>query len=248
MDMPGVLINYNNMKEKNFKLTKKTIMWGEHTLYRIKCIKDIPYHGVKVGDLGGYVEDEDNLHDNAWIYGKAKVYDAAKVSGNVQVFGNAEVYGNAQVFDYAKVSGNANVYGNVKVYDNACVYGNANVYNNAKVFGNANVYENSRVYDNAQVFGNARVYGNSKVYKDAKVSGHAKVSDTAEVIKGCIYMDIQWPITITHNHIKIGCKFIEIEGWQNYLQENWEKYGVKHYQPIETVIDLAKLLKEEEVI
>lgn len=86
-----------------------------HILYRIRALKD--FGNVKAGDIGGYIEREENLsqegtcwiYDNAWVRGNAKVYDNAKV------FGNAKVYGSAWVGGNAWVCGDARVYGNAKI-------------------------------------------------------------------------------------------------------------------------------------
>lgn len=104
---------------KKFELTNETKTICGKTLFRIKAL--ISFGNVSAGDLGGFIEKEENLSHSgrAWVYGDAKVY------------GDAEVYGNARVY------GNAWVYGNAQVYDNACVYGNAWVYDNAKVCGDA---------------------------------------------------------------------------------------------------------------
>ena len=51
---------------KHFKLrTDLTIEVGGKTLCRIEATKDIERFGVKAGDLGGYIEKEDNLSGNA---------------------------------------------------------------------------------------------------------------------------------------------------------------------------------------
>ena len=103
---------------KRFKLrTDLTIEVGEKTLYRIEATKDIERFGVKAGDLGGYIEKEDNLSGIAWVSGNAKVYGNAMVSEYAFVSGEAKVYGDA------KVSGDAEVYGNAKVSGDDEVYG-----------------------------------------------------------------------------------------------------------------------------
>ena len=38
-----------------------------HILHRIQADRDIPFHGVKVGDVGGWVEKPNNLQDDAWV-------------------------------------------------------------------------------------------------------------------------------------------------------------------------------------
>lgn len=77
---------------KKYELLKDDtkIMLGR-TLYRIKALRD--FDDVTKGDLGGYIESENNLShfDNAWVY------DNARVSGKAKVYGNAWVSGKAQV-------------------------------------------------------------------------------------------------------------------------------------------------------
>ena len=129
---------------KKFKLTSEFIVdISGVKLFRIKAL--IEFGNVKAGDLGGYIEKEENLSHmgNAWVSGNAQVSgDAwvsgnARVSGDAQVFGDARVSGNAQVFGDAQVSGNARVFGNARVSGNAQVSGNARVFGDARVFGNA---------------------------------------------------------------------------------------------------------------
>ena len=82
---------------KKFELTSEfvTNVFGVK-LFRIRAL--VEFGNVHKGELGGYVEKEENLdHDgNAWVYGNARV------CGDARVYGNAEVYGNA---DYAMVKG-----------------------------------------------------------------------------------------------------------------------------------------------
>ena len=156
-----------------YKLTEEKIEINGIVLFRIEATEDLPLHGVKTGDMGGFIQKTNNLSGNAWVYGNACVYSDAEVYGNAKVCGDAKVCGNAEVYGDAKVSGNACVYGNAKVSGNACVYGNADVYGNAKVSGNACVYCHAEVYGNAEVCGDAKVCGNAEVCGDAKVCGNA---------------------------------------------------------------------------
>ena len=71
---------------KKFELdlsSKMTILGVE--LFRIKAL--ISFGNVKEGELGGYVEKEDNLSHsgNAWVYGNARVSGNAEVSGDARV-------------------------------------------------------------------------------------------------------------------------------------------------------------------
>ena len=87
-------------KVKKFKLTSEFIVdISGVKLFRIKAL--IEFGNVKAGDLGGYIEKEENLSH----MGDAWVSDDARISGDAQVFGNARVSGDAQVSGDARVSG-----------------------------------------------------------------------------------------------------------------------------------------------
>ncbi len=48
-----------------------------HIVRRIRCLIYIRRHGVKPGDLGGWIENDDNLYQNgtdAWVAGEAIVF------------------------------------------------------------------------------------------------------------------------------------------------------------------------------
>ena len=93
---------------KKFELTSEFItnIFGTK-LFRIKAL--IEFGNVKAGELGGFVEKEENLNHegNAWVYGNARVYGNASVCDDARVYGNASVYGNARVCGDARVYGNA---------------------------------------------------------------------------------------------------------------------------------------------
>ena len=111
--------------EKKFELTDNFIInaFGVK-LFQIKCTKSFKY--AKEGDLGGYVEKDENLdqESDAWVSGNAQV------SGNARVYGNARVSGNAQVYGNARVSGDAEIDNNNKHCGFDC-FGSANRHTHA---------------------------------------------------------------------------------------------------------------------
>lgn len=81
---------------KKYELTKetktiRTLHGGDITLYRIKALRD--FSAVKKGNLGGWIESEDNLrHDGkCWVSGNAVVYGNARVSGDAELSRNANI-------------------------------------------------------------------------------------------------------------------------------------------------------------
>ena len=136
------------MLEEKYELTNETIMHLGVVLHRIRALRDIPKYNIKAGDLGGYIEKEDNLSqygdawvgDRALVFGDARVFGNAYVGNEVQVFGNVRVFGNARVTDNARVSGNAWMFGNARVTDHARVSGNATVSGNAYISNDNDIF------------------------------------------------------------------------------------------------------------
>lgn len=169
------------MSTKKYEIVKsESIVYNGRTLYRIRALKDLWTAPIKIvckGDLGGYVESENNLSQegDCWIYDNAKVYDDAKV------LDYAFVYNTAEVFENAKVFGNAKVWGDAFIFDDAEVWGNAKIYDKARIFGKAAIFENAEIYDEAGVYGNAKVLGKAWVFGNAKIYGNAKICEKAQI-------------------------------------------------------------------
>ena len=75
---------------KKYELTTNTKMLFGRKLFQIKAL--VSFGDVTAGDLGGYIEKEENLsHDGtAWVSGDARVSGNAWVSGDALVYGNAD--------------------------------------------------------------------------------------------------------------------------------------------------------------
>lgn len=185
--------------DKKFELTNESKEYLGVTLYRIKSLKD--FGDVKAGELGGFVEKEDNLSQNGdcWIYNNAMVFDNANVYSNAKIFnaakvcGNAKVYENAQIYNDAIVHKNATIYGCARIFekanvcgdafvsDNATIYGNARITNRAMIYGDANIYGDTIIYDDASVFGKAVICDKARVFGDATIFGNAIICNNAIV-------------------------------------------------------------------
>ena len=86
---------------KKYEFTGETkeikLLFRTAVLHRIRAT--VSFGFVKIGDLGGWIEKEENLsHEGkAWVWGNAEVW------GNAKVWGNAEVCGDAEVFSASHV-------------------------------------------------------------------------------------------------------------------------------------------------
>ena len=81
------------MKKFEFTGETKTIslFFRTATLHRIRAVAEFGL--VKIGDLGGWIEKEENLsHEGkAWVCGDAEIWGNAKVCGDAKVFSASHV-------------------------------------------------------------------------------------------------------------------------------------------------------------
>lgn len=172
--------------KKKFKLIEYYSMhYNGRDLYKIEALRD--FGNIKKGDIGGWVEEEENLsHEgNCWISDDAKVYSNAKVSGNAHVYGLAEIHDNSDIYGNAIVGGHTEISGAVdicdkvfacdhaKIFENARVSGNTQIYGNAKICGDVSIHGNSEIYGDAEVCGGGYEIYNLKFGKDASITGSA---------------------------------------------------------------------------
>ena len=193
--------------EQKYKLNLDcSLRVGEKTLYAIEAVRD--FGDVRAGDLGGFVEDENNLSHE----GECWIYDAAMVYGKGRVNRNGKVKENAQVCDYATVS------------DDAVVSGQAEIRQRAVIFGESLVLGMSTVYGNAQVFGKAQIRGHAKVHDDAWVYGDIVIDGYANITRKCTIKPIvltgfAYDVTIMDEHISIDCQTKTFDEWRAVTRE-----------------------------
>ena len=96
-------------------------------LHRIRALKD--FGDVHAGDLGGWVESEENLSHSgdAWVYTEAEIF------GHATIFENAKISGHAAIFENAKISGHAAIFENAKIFGHAVIFENAEISGHAEI-------------------------------------------------------------------------------------------------------------------
>lgn len=98
---------YKRLENDTIKV-KEFGWWGDdRILYRVEALVDIPRHGVKAGDIGGYVESEKSLshYGDAWVGGNARVFKDARVKDNALVTDDAELKQKAKALENVVIGG-----------------------------------------------------------------------------------------------------------------------------------------------
>lgn len=245
------------MENKKYEFTGETKEFGEYTLRRIRALVDIK-HIVKKGELGGWIEDEENLShegncwvsDGCYVCAGARVYENALVAGGAKVLNSSKVYGNAYI---RMCSG---VYGS-KVYGSAVVTGGSLVLNSAEVYGNATIAGAAVVSDGAKVFDAAIVDHGANVNGKAVLSNIARVSGDAIIVDGDIDSESDFicvgPIGSRRAHttynlksgtVCTGCFVGTLEEFEKQVISTYGADGGenKHYKSYKNLIEYFKTI------
>lgn len=124
---------------RKYELTQETKVFDNHTLHRIRALTNIRWD-VKAGDLGGWIESEENLGydagDTSWIFsgdvwGKSHVYDNSIVRDSIihnSIMYNSQAY---KSHTTNSIMRNSYVYNSILSNSAACDSSvcNASVYN-----------------------------------------------------------------------------------------------------------------------
>jgi carbonic anhydrase/acetyltransferase-like protein (isoleucine patch superfamily) len=175
---------------------------GNVTLHRIRALRSFDVEikscdskgtlvfPVKKGELGGWVQSEENLSQEGmcWIARDAMAFehssvtesaymtDSAAIRGHAIISGNAVMSNNSSVSGHAHLSGHAVMHNNSVLVDNAVVDGDVCMDDNSHVYGHAHVSDMVWMTDESSIFGNAHVYERVWLYGRSRIYGHADVS------------------------------------------------------------------------
>lgn len=120
----------NNSKLLEISPLSKDENKPARAVFQIMAVRNIPSIGVKVGDLGGWIEKRSNLSQRGkcWVFPDAWVYDDAVVKDNACAGGKSRISGEA------KLMGNAFVW-NASVYERVAMQGFARAIGPLHIFG-----------------------------------------------------------------------------------------------------------------
>lgn len=91
------------METKKYRFTGETIEYNDIVLNRIQALVD--FFEVKAGDLGGWIEKEENLSQegDCWVYDESKAMGGTKISGLVFV-SESSIIIDSEISEHAIIS------------------------------------------------------------------------------------------------------------------------------------------------
>lgn len=119
-------IKYTLLPKKRVRIEN---MHRSRRLYQIQALRDIPRHGIKAGDLGGYVERRNILSqsDDCWIKEGSVVtrdrYNPAYVLGNALIDGQYVIHGSV-IKDNVVICGGKGLIDRSKLENSTKIEGN----------------------------------------------------------------------------------------------------------------------------
>jgi len=193
---------------KKFELTEESRCFAhpesgrEVTVYRIRALKDFTLTNgkkVKVGDLGGWLEREENLshRGTCWVCDECTMFDGAHRiedsigCGNSRQYGDSRQYGNSIQSEYSSQYGDSTQADNSRQYGYSMQYGDSIQSGNSRQYGDSRQFGKSSQSGNSIQFGYSRQSGDSVQHGDSRQAGdfvhthgqHSSCSNSGQLTK-----------------------------------------------------------------
>jgi carbonic anhydrase/acetyltransferase-like protein (isoleucine patch superfamily) len=146
-------------------------------MYRIRALRDIPEHGVKKGDWGGYVQEAESLSHKGGCW----------VADQAQVIYNVRITGDVLVADHAIVDGEPGYM--ITLCDDVQILGNAQVLARTGHASSNDIRELSCFNENFVAKDLAYIRNLALGTGDAVVGGHADIRGAREISGTSVVLD-----------------------------------------------------------
>lgn len=172
---------------KKYELTDNTIVYKGVVLHQIRSLQN--FGNVKAGELGGFIESEDNLSHTGtcWVYNSAKVYGKIKLMGTSIVSDEAIVTGIVSVkeciiTDNSMFNASGSITGRLVMSDDSYLSGN--IY----LTGQLTMADSSSIRGSIDCSGRITITDSSSIKDTLKCSGQLFMSDYSSMNgNSCIY-------------------------------------------------------------
>jgi NDP-sugar pyrophosphorylase family protein len=180
----NINLNYSSKKYEltdEFIINKQDFPENEVKLYRIKALKD--FGDVKKGDLGGYIENENNLSHagNCWVYDEAIACYYSRIMGNAKIKDHSKI-------EKSIIMGDAIIKDKAKVYYHNYIGGNAEIEQNAFIDRDCIISNNTLISTDSKI--NESYIGISETPYSIKIINNSNLEECS--IKGnCVIDDVR---------------------------------------------------------
>lgn len=139
--------------EPHIELVGDPVFLHGHWVRRIRALIDLPEHGVKAGDLGGYAAHHLNITGRAWASGQAVIAQQALLTGLAHAGENSLLEGHSFVGDRASTMGHSTI------TEGAIIAGEALTTGFSRTAGGTRVLERAVIAECTDVGGSIEIRG-----------------------------------------------------------------------------------------
>ena len=168
-----------------------------HRLIALETFKN-GRHTIEKGTLGGWVQNVENIHDNAWVYDDAELLD------NANMFSHTHMRNNASMRDDSHTHSNARMSGHSALYNGASMWQNTSLHDDSSLWGTASIIDHVSLWADAQVIGSTFLRGSTTLNKGALVSEDWHVLNLSTYTTVDLNVTL-YPTRDGEYRVKMGC-------------------------------------------
>lgn len=170
---------------------------------------------IEKGTLGGWVQNVENIHDNAWVYDDAELLDNAKMSNYTSLHGESSMWDYTFIRDNAMLNNRSSLHNYASMWQNTSLWGTSVMRNSASIAGSVNLWEN------------AEIAGEIYLNGDYSLSVGAYVTNELQVLsintRTSVGLDVTlYPTRNGEYRVKMGCWLGTVDGLEElFKRDEW---------------------------
>ena len=185
------------------------------TVHRLIALETFENGSVTVekGTLGGWVQNIENIRDNAWVYDDAELLD------------------NAKMFDHSCIRDNASMRDYTQTRDNARMSGDSSMHNFAIMWNYSSLRGTSIMRNSATIAGTVSLWGNAELAGEVYLKGAhvlsagAYVAEKLQVMSLNTYTSLDLDVTLyptrdDEYRVKMGCWLGTVDELEELFKED----------------------------
>ena len=187
------------------------------TVHRLIALETFENGSVPIekGTLGGWVQNVENIHHNAWVYDDAELLDSAKM------FNHSCIRDNASMWDYTQIR------------DNAIMNRDSSMHNYASMWNYSSMWGTSIMRNSAAIAGTVSLWIDAELAGEVYLNGAhtlsmgAYVTEELQVLSLNTYTSLDLGVILYQTRdgeywVKMGCWVGTIDGLEElFKKDEW---------------------------
>ena len=187
------------------------------TVHRLIALETFENASITIekGRLGGWVQNVESIHDNAWVYD------------------NAELLDNAKMFDHTRIKDRSSMRDYTQIRDNAMMNSDSSMHNYASMWNYSSMWGTSIMRNSATVAGTVSLWIDAEMAGEVYLNGAHVLSTGAYVTEELQVLSLKthtsldlgvtlYPTRDGEYRVKMGCWVGTIDGLEElFKKDDW---------------------------